>query len=61
MLNFGLITLKHNSTSRQDDDDDDDECYRLTCAALSGEVASDVRAVLLQPFQTHKYANLKGV
>ena len=30
---------------------DDDEWYSLTCAALSGEVASDVRDVLLQPFQ----------
>ena len=34
---------------------DDDERYRLTCAALSGEVASDARDVLLQPFLTHKY------
>ena len=33
---------------------DDDERYRLTCAALSGEVASDVRDVLLEPFLTHK-------
>ena len=40
---------------------DDDERYRLTCAALSGEVASDVRDVLLQPFLTHKYENLKGI
>ena len=40
---------------------DDDECYRLTCAALSGDVASDVRNVLLQPFLTHKYKNLKGI
>ena len=39
----------------------DDERYRLTCAALSGEVASDVRDVLLQPFLTHKYENLKGI
>ena len=30
---------------------DDDERYSLTCAALSGEVASDVRDVLLQPFK----------
>ena len=30
--------------------DDDDERYSLTCAALSGEIASDVRDVLLQPF-----------
>ena len=36
---------------------DDDELYRLTFAALSGEVASDVRDVLLQPFLTHKYEN----
>ena len=40
---------------------DDDERYRLKCAALSGEVASDVRDVLLQPFLTHKYENLKGI
>ena len=40
---------------------DDDERYRLTCAALSGEVASDVRHVLLQPFLTHKYENLKAI
>ena len=40
---------------------DDDERYRLTCAALSREVASYVREVLLQPFQTHKYANLANV
>ena len=40
---------------------DDDERYRLTCAALSGEVASDVRDVLLQPLLTHKYENLKGI
>ena len=33
---------------------DDDERYSLTCAALSGEVASDVRDVLLQPFRTNK-------
>ena len=39
----------------------DDEHYRLTCAALSGEVASDVRDVLLQPFLTHKYENLKAI
>ena len=31
---------------------DDDERYSLTCAALSGEVASDVRDVLLQPFRS---------
>ena len=40
---------------------DDDERYRLTCAALSGEVPSDVREVLLQPFLTHKYENLKAI
>ena len=40
---------------------DDDERYRLTCAALSGDVASDVRDVLLQPFLTHKYENLKAI
>ena len=40
---------------------DDDERYRLKCAALSGEVASDVRDVLLQPFLTHKYENLKAI
>ena len=37
---------------------DDDERYRLPYAALSGEVASDVRDVLLQPFLTQKYENL---
>ena len=40
---------------------DDDERYSLTCAALSGEVASDVRDVLLQPFYTNKYESLKGI
>ena len=40
---------------------DNDERYRLTCAALSGEEASDIRDVLLQPFLTHKYENLKGI
>ena len=40
---------------------DDDERYRLTCTALFGEVASDVRDVLLQPFLTHKYENLKAI
>ena len=39
----------------------DDERYRLTCAALTGEVASDIRVVLLQPFLTHKYENLKAI
>ena len=33
----------------------------MTCAALSGEVASDVRDVLLQPFLTHKNENLKVI
>ena len=40
---------------------DDDEWYSLTCAALSGEVASDVRDVLLQPFRSHKYKSLKSI
>ena len=40
---------------------DDDEIYRLICATLSGEVASDVRDILLQPFLSHKYISLKGV
>ena len=40
---------------------DDDESYRLTCSALSGEVTSDVRDVLLQPFLTNKYENLNGI
>ena len=40
---------------------DDDESYSLTCAALSGEVASDVRDVLLQPFRSHKYESLKAI
>ena len=40
---------------------DDDERYNLTCAALSGEVASDVRDVLLQPFRSHKYESLKSI
>ena len=40
---------------------DDDERYRLTCAALSGEVASDVQDVLLQPILSHKYISLKAV
>ena len=40
---------------------DDDERYRLTCAALSGVVESDVRDVLLQPSLTHKYKNMKGI
>ena len=31
------------------------------CAALSGEVASDVRDVVLQPFLTHKFENLKAI
>ena len=40
---------------------DDDERYSLTCASLSGEVASDVRDVLLQPFRSHKYKSLKAI
>ena len=40
---------------------DDDERYRLTCPTLSGEVVSDVRDVLLQPFLTHQYENLKAI
>ena len=40
---------------------DDDERYSLTCAAISGEVASDVRDVLLQPFRSHKYEFLKSI
>ena len=40
---------------------DDDERYSLTCAALSGEVASGVRDVLLQPFRSHKYEGLKSI
>ena len=41
--------------------DDDDERYSLTCAALSGEIASDVRDVLLQPFRANKYDSLKAI
>ena len=41
--------------------DDDDERYSLTCAALSGEIASDVRDVLLQPFGSNKYDSLKAI
>ena len=41
--------------------DDDDERYSLTCAALSGEIASDVRDVLLQPFTSNKYDSLKAI
>ena len=33
----------------------------MTCAALSDDVAFDVRDVLLQPFLTHKYENLKAI
>ena len=40
---------------------DDDERYSLTCAALSGEIASDVRDVLLQPFRSNKYDSLKAI
>ena len=39
----------------------DDERYSLTCAALSGEAASDVRDVLLRPFRSHKYESLKAI
>ena len=38
-----------------------DERYSLTCAALSGEIASDVRDVLLQPFRSNKYDSLKAI
>ena len=41
--------------------EDDDERYSLTCAALSGEIASDVRDVLLQPFRSNKYESLKAI
>ena len=41
--------------------DDDDERYSPTCAALSGEIASDVRDVLLQPFRSNKYDSLKAI
>ena len=41
--------------------DDDDERYSLTCAALSGEIASDVRDMLLQPFRSNKYDSLKAI
>ena len=40
---------------------DDDERYSLTCAALSGEITSDVRDVLLQPFRSNKYDSLKAI
>ena len=40
---------------------DDDERYSLTCAAFSGEVAPDVRDVLLQPFRSHQYESLKTI
>ena len=40
---------------------DDDERYSLTCAALSGEIALDVRDVLLQPFRSNKYDSLKAI
>ena len=40
---------------------DDDERYSLTCAALSGEVAYDLRDVLLQPFRSHKYESLRTI
>ena len=35
--------------------------HLLTCAALLGEVASDVRDVLLQPFRSNKYESLKAI
>ena len=41
--------------------EDDDERYSLTCAALAGEIASDVRDVLLQPFRSNKYDSLKAI
>ena len=41
--------------------DDDDERYSLTCAALFGEIASDVRDVLLQLFRSNKYDSLKAI
>ena len=41
--------------------EDHDERYSLTCAALSGEIASDVRDVLLQPFRSNKYDSLKAI
>ena len=40
---------------------DDDERYSLTCATLLGEIASDVRDVLLQPFRSNKYDSLKAI
>ena len=40
---------------------DDDERYSLTCAALLGEVAFDVRDVLPQPFRSNKYESLKAI
>ena len=40
---------------------DDDERYSLTCAALLGKIASDVRDVLLQPFRSNKYDSLKAI
>ena len=40
---------------------DNDERYRLTCAALSGEVASDVRYILLQPFLSHNSHNSQSL
>ena len=39
---------------------DDDKRYRLICAALLGEVASDVRDVFLQPFLTASIEISKG-
>ena len=40
---------------------DDEERYSLTCTALSGKVASDVRDVLLQHSRANKYESLKGI
>ena len=59
MWSYGLFKAKTQFDLHQITDDD--ERYKLTCAALSGEVASDVRDVLLQPFLTHKYENLKAI
>ena len=58
MWSSGLIKSRCNSPSTIDDDD---ERYSLACAALSGEIASDVRDVLLQPFRSNKYDSLKAI
>ena len=63
-FNANYVELWFNQLETQfdlHDITDDDERYRLTYAALSGEVASDVRDILLQPFLSHKYISLKGV